>query len=150
MNFNIVRKSIIMLINGLYIFCVSLFFLNYDIIWDNRCIVNNQLILVCLWLIATALIIMVNVMSMKFSKSKLQNLLTYKFFIMSICKYVYIIFSLLFYVNYLLFDNLIHLPFLLSPGLALILSIFSIGGTWVLVMIVLEELGFFKKLEEFL
>lgn len=69
---------------------------------------------------------------------------------MSICKYVYIIFSLLFYVNYLLFDNLIHLPFLLSPGLALILSIFSIGGTWVLVMIVLEELGFFKKLEEFL
>lgn len=71
MNFNIVRKSIIMLINGLYIFCVSLFFLNYDIIWHNRCIVNNQLILVCLWLIATALIIMVNVMSMKFSKSKL-------------------------------------------------------------------------------
>jgi len=53
-------------------------------------------------------------------------------------------------VNYLLFDNLIHLPFLLSPGLALILSIFSIGGTWVLVMIVLGKLGFFKKLERFL
>ena len=69
---------------------------------------------------------------------------------MSMYAKVYVIFSCLFYVNYVLFDNLIHLPFLLSPGLALILSIFSIGGTWVLVMIVLEKLGFFKKLEEFL
>ena len=68
MNFNTVRKSIIMLINAAYIFCVSLFFLNYDIIWHNRYFVNNQLILTILWLIATAMLITVNAINMKISE----------------------------------------------------------------------------------